>query len=64
MPGGHHFVGYWTLRVKATAAAVKSQMGEFLKGYPAKMTAYDGPAAGYSRDGDSRGLARVRGDTI
>ncbi len=39
-------------------------MGEFLKGYADKMTAWDGMTAGYSRDGDSRGLARVRGETI
>jgi cell division protein FtsQ len=38
-------------------------MGEFLKGYAGKMGAWDGMAAGYSRDGDSRGLARARGET-
>jgi len=34
-------------------------MGEFLKGYMRKKLALGGGSAGYSRDGDSRGLAQA-----
>jgi hypothetical protein len=38
-------------------------MGEFLKGYVRKMGDRERVAAGYSRDGDSRGLARACDET-
>ncbi len=34
-------------------------MGEFLKGYVLKMIGGGGGVAGYSQDGDSRGLAQA-----
>jgi hypothetical protein len=34
-------------------------MGEFLKGYMGKKMGKTGCGAGYSQDGDSRGLAQV-----
>jgi hypothetical protein len=34
-------------------------MGEFLKGYVPKMIGGGGGVAGYSQDGDSRGLAQA-----
>jgi hypothetical protein len=34
-------------------------MGEFLKGYVRKKMGWDGVGAGYSQDGDSRGLAQA-----
>ena len=35
------------------------RMGEFLKGYMRKKLGGDGGGAGYSQDGDSRGLAQA-----
>jgi hypothetical protein len=35
------------------------QMGEFLKGYIAKITGKGGGYASYAQDGDSRGLAQA-----
>jgi hypothetical protein len=34
-------------------------MGEFLKGYVRKKMGWDEGRAGYSQDGDSRGLAQA-----
>jgi hypothetical protein len=34
-------------------------MGEFLKGYIRKKMGREGGGAGYSQDGDSRGLAQA-----
>ena len=47
------------VKIGGEAAAGVGWLGEFLKGYMRKKLGRDEGWAGYSRDGDSRGLAQA-----
>ena len=54
----------WTAGNVVEIEEKRGYMGEFLKGYAGKMGTWGSAVAGYSRDGDSRGLARACDETI
>ena len=56
--GGKSAARSTSLRVEMTKFGV-GRLGEFLKGYVRKKLGGEGCGAGYSQDGDSRGLAQA-----